>query len=73
MIAAAWIALFAPAAAVAAIAAAVRGLDAADKLTYVPQGAGPEGLGSIGSTWEIDASAWPPRSVRQRWRSRCAR
>jgi hypothetical protein len=27
-------------------------------------GAGPEGLGSIGATWELGYSAWPPRQVR---------
>ena len=27
-------------------------------------GAGPQGLGSIGATWELNYSAWPPREVR---------
>ena len=27
-------------------------------------GAGPQGLGSIGATWELSYSAWPPREVR---------
>jgi uncharacterized protein len=27
-------------------------------------GAGPQGLGSIGATWELSYSAWPPRAVR---------
>jgi predicted acyl esterase len=27
-------------------------------------GAGPQGLGSIGATWELGYSAWPPRQVR---------
>jgi len=27
-------------------------------------GAGPEGLGSIGATWEIDADSWPIRSAK---------
>jgi uncharacterized protein len=27
-------------------------------------GAGAQGLGSIGATWELDYSAWPPREVR---------
>jgi uncharacterized protein len=27
-------------------------------------GAGPEGPGSIGATWELDYSTWPPRNVR---------
>jgi predicted acyl esterase len=29
-------------------------------------GAGPQGLGSIGATWELDYSAWPPKQVRPR-------
>jgi len=27
-------------------------------------GAGPQGLGSIGATWELNYSAWPPRELR---------
>ncbi len=27
-------------------------------------GAGPQGAGSIGSTWELDYSAWPPKQAR---------
>jgi uncharacterized protein len=27
-------------------------------------GAGPQGLGSIGATWELNYSAWPPRQAR---------
>jgi len=27
-------------------------------------GAGPQGLGSIGATWELNYGAWPPREVR---------
>ena len=29
-------------------------------------GAGPQGPGSIGATWELDYSAWPPKQVRPR-------
>ncbi|HZB05986.1 MAG TPA: CocE/NonD family hydrolase [Thermoleophilaceae bacterium] len=29
-------------------------------------GAGPAGLGSIGASWELNYSAWPPREVRAR-------
>ena len=27
-------------------------------------GAGPQGPGSIGATWELDYGAWPPKQVR---------